>query len=398
MFLYIFSLFFGAISALILFNLLKINTQLSERKDYERNTNDNLYKMLQEQQQMQQQQRERFDEHQIKSLKLIQDSLQTNVLTVTKQVTEALNNYAAIMGKQIEKLTNETDQRLKEISGQVEKRLTEGFEKTTATFTDVLKRLVLIDEAQKKITELSSNVISLQEILTDKRSRGTFGEVQLSALIRNVMPENHFALQYSLSNHNRADCILFLPEPTGNITIDAKFPLENYQRFMDPNNTSAQKKLAETQFRQDIKKHIDDIAEKYIISGETADGAIMFIPAEAIFAEIHAHFPDLVEYSQRLRVWMSSPTTLMAILTTSRAVLKDAATRKQIHIIQEHLAGLSKDFARFQERMEALAKHIKLANKDVEEVQISSNKITNRFYKIEQVELESLAPELIEEL
>lgn len=398
MFLYIFSLFFGAISALILFNLLKINTQLSERKDYERNTNDNLYKMLQEQQQMQQQQRERFDEHQIKSLKLIQDSLQTNVLTVTKQVTEALNNYAAIMGKQIEKLTNETDQRLKEISGQVEKRLTEGFEKTTATFTDVLKRLVLIDEAQKKITELSSNVISLQEILTDKRSRGTFGEVQLSALIRNVMPENHFALQYSLSNHNRADCILFLPEPTGNITIDAKFPLENYQRFMDPNNTSAQKKLAETQFRQDIKKHIDDIAEKYIISGETADGAIMFIPAEAIFAEIHAHFPDLVEYSQRLRVWMSSPTTLMAILTTSRAVLKDAATRKQIHIIQEHLAGLSKDFARFQERMEALAKHIKLANKDVEEVQISSNKITNRFYKIEQVELESLVPELIEEL
>lgn len=359
-----------------------------EREHYQDSSRESIFKLLQEQQHIQQQQREKFDEYQIKSLQLIQESLQTNINTISKQVTDALNNYATHMGKQIEKLTMETDQRLKEISGQVEKRLSEGFEKTTATFADVLKRLVLIDEAQKKITELSTNVISLQEILNDKRSRGTFGEVQLSALIRNVMPETHFALQHTLSNNTRVDCMLFLPEPSGNIGIDAKFPLENYQRFMDTENTPAQKKLAETQFRQDIKNHIQTIAEKYIIANETTDGAIMFIPAEAIFAEIHAHFPDLVEHAQRLRVWMASPTTLMAILTTSRAVLKDAATRKQIHIIQEHLAGLGKDFARFQERMEALAKHIKLANKDVEDVQISSNKITSRFYKIEKVELD----------
>lgn len=388
MILYTFLVLIGIISGVSLLTLWRMQISFKEREHYQDSSRESIFKLLQEQQHIQQQQREKFDEYQIKSLQLIQESLQTNINTISKQVTDALNNYATHMGKQIEKLTIETDQRLKEISGQVEKRLSEGFEKTTATFADVLKRLVLIDEAQKKITELSTNVISLQEILNDKRSRGTFGEVQLSALIRNVMPETHFALQHTLSNNTRVDCMLFLPEPSGNIGIDAKFPLENYQRFMDTENTPAQKKLAETQFRQDIKNHIQTIAEKYIIANETTDGAIMFIPAEAIFAEIHAHFPDLVEHAQRLRVWMASPTTLMAILTTSRAVLKDAATRKQIHIIQEHLAGLGKDFARFQERMEALAKHIKLANKDVEDVQISSNKITSRFYKIEKVELD----------
>ncbi len=312
----------------------------------------------------------------LRSLKLIQDSI-INVLT----------NNAEILNKRVDKLTDDTDKHLKEISGQVEKRLFEGFEKTTTIFTDVVKRLALIDQAQKKITELSNNVVDLQAILADKRSRGVFGEVQLTALIRNIMPEQHFSFQHTLSNGKRADCILLLPEPTGNVVIDAKFPLESYRRLADTKLSETEKHLVEQQFRTDIRKHLQDIANKYIIPGETSDGAMMFIPAEAVFAEIHAHYPDLVENSHKLRVWMVSPTTMMAVLTTARAVLKDAATRKQVHIIQEHLNYLSQDFDRFQKRMDDLARHINQAHTDVEQVHKSSKKISSRFNKIEAVEL-----------
>lgn len=316
------------------------------------------------------------------------------------QLVGTLSSNAEKTDKQIATLTQQTDSRLKEISGQVDKRLAEGFEKTNATFGDVIKRLALIDEAQKKITELSGNVVSLQEILADKRSRGAFGEVQLTALVRNVMPEQNFSFQHTLSTGARVDCILFLPEPTGNVAIDAKFPLESFQRIMDFNTTEPERLVATRQFKQDIKKHIEDIESKYIIKGETADGAMMFIPAEAVFAEIHAHHPELVEEAQRRKVWIASPTTLMAILTTARAVIKDDATRKQVHIIQDHLGKLGKDFGLFQERMEKLSRHIKQANEDVEDIHISAKKITSHFNKIEKVELEHLKKpdiELLEE-
>ena len=277
--------------------------------------------------------------------------------------------------------------RLGEISGVVEKRLEKGFEQTTETFADVLKRLALIDEAQKRITELSGNVVSLQEVLTDKRSRGAFGEVQMAALIANVMPESSYRLQHTLSNGARVDCMMFLPEPTGNVAIDSKFPLDAYQKMMNDEASEAERAAAQRQFQQDIKKHINDIASKYIIPNETADGAIMFIPAEAVFAEIHARHPELVALAQRSRVWLVSPTTMMAVLTTARAVLKDSATRKQIHIIQEHLVTLGKDFSRFQERMDSVARYIHQAGKKVDDVQISARKISSRFEKIEKVEI-----------
>jgi len=178
-----------------------------------------------------------------------------------------------------------------------------------------------------------------------------------------------------------------LPEPTSNIAIDAKFPLENYQKLSNPSLSEHERTAAQQQFRLDVKKHIQDIAEKYIIPEETSDGAIMFIPAEAVFAEIHGSYPDLIELSHRSKVWLVSPTTLMAILTTARAVIKDAATRKQIHIIQEHLVLLGKDFERFQERMDNLAKHIEQAHTDVEAVHKSAKKISGRFNSIERVEL-----------
>ena len=333
------------------------------------------------------QHRQGFEERQLETLKIQQENLTQGMSEVRKQVTEALGRYGDDLGKRVDGLTQATDQRLKEITGQVEKRLSEGFEKTTSTFADVLKRLALIDEAQKKITELSGNVVSLQEVLSDKRSRGAFGEVQLNSLVRNVMPENSFEFQYTLPNNARVDCILFLPEPTGNIAIDSKFPLESFRKITDIHLPDSERATAERQFRQDIRKHIKDIADKYILPGSTSDGAVMFIPAEAVFAEIHAHYYELVEEAQRARVWLVSPTTLMAVLTTARAVLKDSATRKQVHLIQDHLVALSKDFARFQTRMNNLAKHIHQANKDVTEVNTSARKISSRFEKIEQVEI-----------
>lgn len=332
--------------------------------------------------------RARFDERQLESLKILHDTLNNGMQDTRKNVKESLADYAQELGKRVDLLTQTTENRLKEINQQVEKRLAEGFEKTNATFGDIIKRLAIIDAAQQKITELSSNVVSLQEILNDKRSRGAFGEVQLEALIRNILPEPHFAFQHTLSNNKRADCILFLPEPTGNIVIDAKFPLENFRHLMDSSISESERKQAEQQFKQDIRKHIQDIGEKYIISGETADGAVMFIPAEAVFAEIHARHSDLVEIAQRAKVWLVSPTTMMAILTTARAVLKDAATRKQLHIIQKHLSALSQDFDRFQKRMDNLAKHIAQAHSDVDQVHTSAKKISQRFDLIEKVELE----------
>jgi len=330
-------------------------------------------------------------EAQLKSLAEMQARLEQRFGDMQQGIEKRLGEMSQTS---IERLAKSNDQiqetlhkRLTEISGQVETRLNKGFEKTNETFTDVVKRLALIDEAQKKITELSSSVVSLQEVLNDKRSRGAFGEAQMMLQVRNALPENAFEEQFMLSNGTRVDCMLFLPEPTGNLAIDAKFPLDSYKLMMDLDLPKADRVNAERQFKQDIKKHISDISNKYIVPGETSDGALMFIPAEAVFAEIHAHQPELVEQAQRRRVWMVSPTTMMAVLTTARAVLKDSATRKQVHLIQEHLVMLSTDFDRFRKRMDKLSTHIQQANKDVEDVNTSARKISSRFEKIEKVEL-----------
>jgi DNA recombination protein RmuC len=280
-----------------------------------------------------------------------------------------------------------TDRKLTEISGKVSERLDEGFKKTQQTFVDVVQRLTIIDEAQKKIEALSRDVVSLQDILSDKKSRGVFGEVQLHQLVMNALPEEAYALQHDLGNGLRADCVLFLPPPTGTIAVDAKFPLENYRRMFDPALPEAERQGAARMFKQDVRSHVEAIAQKYILPGTTADGAFMFVPAEAIFAEIHAHHPDLVELANRRRVFVTSPTTMMAVLTTARAVLKDAKTREQVHIIQEHLVALANDFRLFRERMDKLATHIRQAHDDVEKVGTSAKKITSRFEKIEKVQL-----------
>jgi DNA recombination protein RmuC len=305
-----------------------------------------------------------------------QELIQTTMRNATLQLTAS-----------IETLTKSVDGRLEQIGGKVSERLDEGFKKTNQTFMDVMARLATIDEAQKKIDGLTTNVVSLQELLGDKRSRGAFGEVQLEALVRNVLPVNSFAMQYTFENGTRADCALFLPEPTGTVAVDSKFPLENYHRMLDNKLTEAEKLLAEKQFKLDVKKHVDDIANKYIISNVTSDGAVMFIPAEAVFAELHAYHNDVIEYAMNKRVWVVSPTTLMAVLNTARAVLKDVETRKQVHVIKEELGKLSKDFGRFDLRMKKLADNIRQAHENAQDVHISSQKITQRFAQIERVEL-----------
>jgi DNA recombination protein RmuC len=304
-------------------------------------------------------------------------------------IQTTMRNASAQLSASMELLTKTTDSRLEQISGKVSERLEEGFKKTNETFVSVMARLATIDEAQKKIDGLTSNVVSLQELLGDKRSRGAFGEVQLENLVRNILPEMSYEFQYTFkSNGARADCVLKLPAPTGMVAVDAKFPLENYRRMFEAGLPELERAAAQRQFRVDVKKHVEDIAAKYIIAGETSDGAVMFVPAEAVFAEIHAYHSEVVDYAMQRRVWIVSPTTLMAVLNTARAVMKDVATREQVHIIKDELGKLGKDFQRFDARMKKLADHIRLAHQDAEEVRVSSDKITKRFSQIERVELE----------
>ncbi len=293
------------------------------------------------------------------------------------------------LGANMENLTRTTDARLEQIQGRVSERLEEGFKKTNETFTSVMARLATIDEAQKKIDGLTTNVVSLQELLGDKRSRGAFGEVQLENLVRNILPPSAYEFQYTLSNRARADCVLILPAPTGMVAVDSKFPLENYHRMFDGTLGDVDRREAQKTFRADVKKHVDAIADKYIIEGETSDGAVMFIPAEAVFAEIHAYHAEVVDHAMQRRVWIVSPTTMMAVLNTARAVMKDVETRRQVHVIKDELGKLGKDFGRFEQRIKKLADHIRLAHEDAQEVRISSDKIVRRFTQIERVELEA---------
>jgi DNA recombination protein RmuC len=365
--------------------------QLNAREQQQSNLEKQMVATQQQLEKAHTQHRERFDANQLQGLKLIQDSIHQGMKSNQTQTTSFLESQIKHMHTAIGQLTQTTQSQLDKIHQQVDKRLAEGFEKTTSTFTDVVKRLAIIDAAQQKITELSSNVVSLQDLLSDKRARGAFGEMQLNALVRDLIPEANIRFQHTFSNGKRADCVLLLPEPTGTIAIDAKFPLENYQLAMAEHSNGIERQRALARFKQDIKKHIDDIASKYIIATETADGAIMFIPSEAIFCEIHSHHSDLIHYAQQKHVWLVSPTTMMAVLTTAATVLKDAATRKQVNLIQQHLIALGKDFSRFRQRMQQLAKHIEQAHQDASQVHITSQKIANRFDKIEQVELPQTA-------
>lgn len=296
------------------------------------------------------------------------------------------NKIAEAINEQKMAVLKIMDEKLLAVTKSVGDGLQQTTAKTTETLTDLRERLAKIDVAQQKISSLSEQVVSLQEVLSNKQARGAFGEIQLNDLVTSILPPNAYEFQVVLSNTKRADCVLKLPNPPGTIVIDAKFPLESYHALRAA-VSDREKVEAERFFRASVLKHIKDISEKYIINGETAESALMFLPSEAIYAELHANFNDVVEVSYRAKVWIVSPTTLMATLNTVRAVLKDAKMREQAGVIQKEVGTLIQDIGRLDDRIESLSKHFKQANEDVEGIKISSSKIGKRIQRIEDIEL-----------
>jgi DNA recombination protein RmuC len=253
-------------------------------------------------------------------------------------------------------------------------------------------RITKIDEAQKKIDQLSTDIVDLQSVLTDKKSRGTFGEVQLKQILTSIFGDNNkkvFELQKQLSNNNMVDAIIHGPEPLGDICIDSKFPLENYRIMVDRKLPETERTVASRKFKDDVKKHINDISTKYIIPGETSEQAIMFIPAEAVFAEINAYHPDLIDYGQTKKVSITSPTTIMSMLTIVQAVLRDIERDKHAKVIQDELGKLSTEFGRYKDRWDGLSKSIDTVTKRVKEIHTTTDKITSRFDNIQKVKIET---------
>jgi DNA recombination protein RmuC len=312
-----------------------------------------------------------------------QNNTSKNVNESNLRLTESLNYNFNI-------LNNKIDENLERIGRKVDERLNEGFEKTNKTFNNVIERLSKIDEAQKKIDSLSTDIISLQDVLTDKKSRGTFGEVQLNGILKSIFGEKNsrvYEIQKQLSNNTIADAVIYIPEPVGMICIDSKFPLENYQRMTDRKLNDLERAKAEKDFKINVKKHINDISSKYIIPEVTAEQAIMFIPAEAIFAEINAYHTDLLEYGRDKKIWMASPTTLMSILSTVQVVLKNIERDKYTNVIHSELNKLSEEFGRYKIRWDSLAKDIDKVSKDVKDIHVTSDKIGKRFSQISNVDI-----------
>ena len=309
---------------------------------------------------------------------------------LTLNINRFKDEFKKSVNDDFEALNRKIEGRLDLMNAKVEERLAKGFEETTKTFGSVLERLGKIDEAQKKIEALSSNVVSLQDILTDKKSRGIFGEVQLYQILASVFGERNdrtYQKQYKLSNNTMVDAMLFTPEPIGNIAIDSKFPLENYRKMYDSELTNEERINARKEFVGNLKKHIDDISEKYIIRNETSDQAIMFLPAEAIFAEINAYHTDVIDYAYRKNVRIASPTTLISVLTTIQMILTNIEREKYASVIQEELGKLHEEFGRYEKRWKALEKDIEKVTKDVKEITTTSNKISKRFTEISNVNM-----------
>ena len=311
-------------------------------------------------------------------------------VNITKEFGTFKNDLEKDMNNNFLKVNDKLELKLNEINNKVNTRIDENFEKTNKTFINVLERLSKIDEAQKKIETLSVDIVSLENILTDKKTRGIFGEVNLYNILKNVFGEKNdllYKIQYKLSNGYIADSVIFAPEPLRTIAIDSKFPLEAYRIMVDKKKSDVERNLAFKQFKLDVKKHIDDISYKYIIDGETSDQAMMFIPAEAIFAEINAYHQDIVEYAYKKRVWLTSPTTLISTLTMIMMIIQNIERDKYTSIIHEELNKLGIEFTRFKERFDKLSKSILTVNKDVEAFTITTDKIKKKFDTISKAQV-----------
>lgn len=312
---------------------------------------------------------------------------------IVRELGEFKSDLSHHLNDDFTKLSESVEERLLQIREKVNERLDQNFEKTNQTFLNVMERLSKIDEAQKKIEGLSSDIVSLQSVLTDKKTRGVYGEVHLKHILSNVFGDGNdsiYRLQYTFSTGVIADAVLFAPEPLGTICIDSKFPLEHYQLMVDKKNSLEKREYYEKLFKADMKKHIDAIHDKYIIPGETTDQAILFLPAEAIFAEVNAYHSDLIQYSYKQRVWITSPTTLISTLTVIQMILKNMERDRYTTVIHEELNKLGLEFARYRERWDKLAKSIEAVNRDAQNVSITTDKISKKFDSIHQVNLQEI--------
>lgn len=310
--------------------------------------------------------------------------------SVTKDLCDFKLEFSKYLKDDFENLSNVTNKMLDSIDNKVNKKLDTSFEKTNETFINVIERLNKIDATQKKIENLSSDIINLQSILTDKKTRGIFGEFNLNMILKNVFGEKNdkvYKIQYHLPNGTIPDAILFAPNPLGTIVIDSKFPLEHYEKMTNKNLLKSERDLSEKAFKLDVKKHIDAVSSKYIISGVTSNQAIMFLPAEAIFAEINAYHTDLLNYAYSKKVWITSPTTLMSTLTIISMVLKDIERDKYAKIIHGELNKLGDEFKRYNERWNKLYKSIDTLNKDASNIKTTTEKISKRFEQISNVDI-----------
>ncbi|MBV7395549.1 DNA recombination protein RmuC [Mameliella sediminis] len=297
-------------------------------------------------------------------------------------VSEAQANSQAAMLDLMER-------RLAEVQERMGETLHGSARRTARSLGELQERLAAIDKAQDNITKLSGDVLSLQDILSNKQTRGAFGEIQLREIVNKALPSDSYTLQATLSNGRRADCLIHLPQPPGPIAVDAKFPLEGYEALMRAEGKEMVARAAQS-FRLAVRKHIRDIAERYIIEGETAEGALMFLPSEAVYAELHAHFPEVVREGFAARVWIVSPTTCMATLNTLRAVLKDARMKEQAGAIRRELALLHADVERLGGRVANLDRHFGQAARDIEEIKISADKAGRRAHRLDQFDFEEI--------
>lgn len=312
---------------------------------------------------------------------------------LNQSFTAFQGNIGNFMNGQFLNIQDTMEKRLRAVDEKVNESLNEGFKKTNDTFTSIVERLSKIDEAQKKIDSLSTEIVSLQDILTDKRTRGAFGEVQLSNILNAIFGERNdkiFRLQYSFETGSRADAVLFAPEPLGTVAIDSKFPLENYRKMMETSTSDGERREASKLFVNDCKRHIDAIASKYIIPNVTSDQAIMFVPAEAVFATINAYYPEIIDYSQKHRVWITSPTTLMSTLATIQTILVNMEREKYASVIHDHLKLLAVEFNRYKDRWQSLERRMEGVSEDFRKIAITSDKITRRFEEISNVEISNI--------
>lgn len=313
---------------------------------------------------------------------------------ITKEIGEFKLGFTNNLRNDFERLNEQILNKLNYMNDKVNERLEDNFQKSNKTFNNILERLSKIDEAQKKIDGLSTEIVSLQSVLTDKKTRGIFGEVNLNYILTSVFGEKStgiYEIQHKLKNGFIADAILYAPAPLGTICIDSKFPLENYQKMTDKTLSKEVRDLALKQFKLDVKKHIDAISSKYILPGETASEAIMFLPAEAIFAELNAYHPDLIKEAYNKKVWITSPTTLMSTLTTISMILKNMERDKYAKVIHEELNKLSFEFDRYRERWDKLSRSIDTVTKDVKDINITTEKITKRFNSINSVDVKEIS-------